>query len=212
METVKALCAQCRKATNHILLQKHDTSGSTADGDIQWWDSHQIVQCAGCDEISFRCTSMCTENYDPYSGDLTKNETLYPERTQGRTPMAGYVDFPHKTKRVYMETLKALSSGMPLLAAIGLRALIESICLEQKTKSKTLAKGIDELAANGLLSQKQAEFLHNHRFMGNVAAHEIEAPKPEHLIAALEIAETLLKTIYILPEIAEQIKPKTKKK
>lgn len=111
-----------------------------------------------------------------------------------------------------METLKALSSGMPLLAAIGLRALIESICLEQKTKSRTLAKGIDELAANGLLSQKQAEFLHNHRFMGNVAAHEIEAPKPEHLIAALEIAETLLKTIYILPEIAEQIKPKTKKK
>lgn len=212
METVKVLCAQCRKVTNHIVLQKHDTSGSTADGDIRWWESHQIVQCAGCDDISFRRTSTCTEDFDPYSGDLTENETLYPERTQGRTPIEGYEDFPHKTKRVYMETLKALSSGMPLLAAIGLRALIESICLEQKTKSRTLAKGIDELAANGLLSQKQAEFLHNHRFMGNVAAHEIEAPKPEHLIAALEIAETLLKTIYILPEIAEQIKPKTKKK
>ena len=212
MATVKVLCIQCRKVTNHIVLQKRDTSGSTQDGDIQWWESHQIVQCAGCDDISFRRTSTCTEDFDPYSGDLTENETLYPERTQGRTPMEGYEDFPHKTKRVYMETLKALSSGMPLLAAIGLRALIESICLEQKTKSRTLAKGIDELAANGLLSQKQAEFLHNHRFMGNVAAHEIEAPKPEHLIAALEIAETLLKTIYILPEIAEQIKPKTKKK
>lgn len=122
--------------------------------------------------------------------------------------MEGYEGFPHKSKRVYRETLKALSSGMPLLAAIGLRALIESICLEQKTKSRTLAKGIDELAANGLLSQRQAQFLHNHRFMGNLAAHEIEAPKPEHLIAALEIAETLLKTIYILPKIAEQIKPK----
>ena len=212
MKTVKALCAQCRKLTNHIVLQTHDTSGSMEDGDIRWWDSHQIIQCAGCDDISFRRISTCTEDFDPYSGDLTENETLYPERTRGRTPMEGYEDFPHKTRRVYVETLKALSSGMPLLAAIGLRAVIESICLEQKTKSKTLAKGIDELAANGLLSQKQAEFLHNHRFMGNVAAHEIEAPKPEHLIAALEIAETLLKTIYILPEIAEQIKPKRKKK
>ncbi len=212
METVKVLCTQCRKVTNHIVLQKHNTNGSTPDGDIHWWESHQIVQCAGCDDISFRRTSSCTENIDPITGDLAENETLYPERAQGRKPIEGYEDFPHKTKRVYLETLKALSSGMPLLAAIGLRALIESICLEQKTKSRTLAKGIDELAANGLLSQKQAEFLHSHRFMGNVAAHEIEAPKPEHLIAALEIAETLLKTIYILPEIAEQIKPKTKKK
>jgi len=71
---------------------------------------------------------------------------------------------------------------------------------------------IDELASVGLLSKKQADFLHSHRFMGNEAAHEIVSPKPEHLIAALDIAETLLKTIYILPEMAEQINKKKKKK
>lgn len=58
----------------------------------------------------------------------------------------------------------------------------------------------------GWLSQKQAETLHMHRFMGNVAAHEIQAPKPQELIAALDIAETLLKTIYILPDMADSIK------
>jgi len=46
----------------------------------------------------------------------------------------------------------------------------------------------------GLLSAKQAEFLHNHRFMGNEAAHEIVAPN-RRLVAAIDIAETLLKTI-----------------
>ena len=60
----------------------------------------------------------------------------------------------------------------------------------------------------GLLSKKQAEFLHNHRFMGNEAAHEMVAPKPEHLVAALDIAETLLKTIYVLPKMADKIKKK----
>ena len=122
--------------------------------------------------------------------------------------MPGHEAFPIKTKRVYLETLEALNGQIPLLAAIGLRALIESICLEQKTKSKNLAGGIDELASMGLLSAKQAEFLHNHRFMGNEAAHEIVAPNPEHLVAAIDIAETLLKTIYILPAMAEQLKLK----
>ena len=205
MAAVKALCGECKKVTNHNVLADHGIGG---DEDIRWWQHYQIIQCMGCDDISFRITSACEEDFDPYTGQLQEAETLYPDRIAGRDPMPGYEEFPVKTKRVYLETLKALNSQIPLLAAIGLRALIESICLEQKTKSKTLAKGIDELAEKGLLSAKQAEFLHNHRFMGNEAAHGIVAPKPEHLVAALDIAETLLKTIYVLPDIADQLKPK----
>ncbi|MCP4640309.1 MAG: DUF4145 domain-containing protein, partial [bacterium] len=145
---------------------------------------------------------------NPCTEELQPNERLYPDRLGGREPMPGHDSLPVKTKRIYLETLKALNVQTPILAAIGLRALIESICLEQKTTATNLAKGIDELAQMGLLSDKQAEFLHNHRFMGNEAAHEIVAPKPEHLIAATDIAETLLKTIYILPDMAEQLKPK----
>lgn len=94
---------------------------------------------------------------------------------------------------------------MPILTAIGLRTLIESICLEQKTKTDILARQIDELSGMGLLSTKQAEYLHSLRFMGNDATHEIIAPPPRHLISALDIAETLLKAIYILPNIAGEL-------
>jgi len=208
MATEKVLCGQCKKVTNHNVVAEHQTSGDAYDGEIQWWTTYQIVQCMGCDDISFRRTSTCTEDYDPQTGKMEESEALFPDRTSGRTPMEDHDLFPIKTQRVYLETLKALNNQTPLLAAIGLRALIESICLEQKTKSKNLAKGIDELAAMGLLSAKQAEFLHNHRFMGNEAAHEIVAPKPEHLVAAIDIAETLLKTIYILPGMADKMKAK----
>ena len=122
--------------------------------------------------------------------------------------MPGHDTFPGKKKRIYIETLKALNSQTPILAAIGLRALIELICLEQKTRATNLVKRIDELAEFRLLSAKQVEFLHNHRFMDNEAVHEIIAPKPEHLVAANDIAETLLKTIYLLPWVAEQKKPR----
>jgi len=208
MSKIKALCVECKKLTNHTILGNHKTSGEEYDGEIQWWESYEIIQCLGCDDISFRKVFACTEDFDPQTGQLEENISLYPDRTSGRNPMSGYEEFPIKTRRIYMETIKALNVATPLLAAIGLRALIESICLAQETKSHNLAKGIDELAKMGLLSEKQADFFHNHRFMGNEAAHEMVAPKPEHLIAALDIAETLLKTIYILPGIADEIKKK----
>lgn len=206
MDKEKVLCGSCKKVTNHVVLAQHSTSGEAHDGDIQWWSTYQIVQCLGCDEISFRNSSTCTEDYDPRTGGMTETVHLYPDSTGGREPMQDYDEFPLRTMRIYLETINALNNKTPILAAIGLRALIESICLEQKTNTRSLAKGIDKLAEMGLLSKKQAEFLHNHRFMGNAAAHEIVAPKPQHLVAALDIAETLLKTIYILPDMANQLK------
>lgn len=206
MGKVTALCNSCERVTNHNVLAEYKNSGDT--GDVQWWATYQIIQCLGCDEISFRIFSSHTEDLDPITGRPNVIIELYPNRTIGQEPINNYEEFPAKTKRIYLETLKALNNQIPLFAAIGLRAIIESICLEQKTKSNNLRGSIDELADLGLLSKKQAEFLHAHRFMGNEAAHEIVAPKPQHLIAALDIAETLLKTIYILPSVAEQLKKK----
>jgi hypothetical protein len=207
---VKVLCSTCKRSTNHDVLFSNDFHDSSEEGDIDFWSSDQVIKCCGCDEVSFRKTSECTEDIDYTTGGLVLTEYLYPNRVEGRLPIKGHESFPIKTRRIYDETLKALNQNAFILSAIGLRALIESICVEQKTKAKTLAKGIDELAASGLLSEKQAEFLHAHRFMGNAAAHEMVAPKATELVGALDIAETLLKTIYILPELADSIKPKAK--
>ncbi|MBW3571125.1 MAG: DUF4145 domain-containing protein [Gemmatimonadetes bacterium] len=204
----KVQCAECQRLTNHDVLAVHRSSGETPDGDIRWWETHQIVQCRGCETVSFRKATTTSEDFDPYTGEPYISENLYPNRTEGREPMIGYEQFPARTRHMYLEVLKALNSSAPILTAIGLRALIESICLEQKTKAKNLAGNIDELADLGYLSEKQAEFLHAHRFMGNDAAHEIRAPQPQDLIAALDVAETLLKTIYILPDVAASITTK----
>jgi hypothetical protein len=106
---------------------------------------------------------------------------------------------------VYAEVLKGLNSGTPILAAIGLRAVIESVCNEHGIQGHNLEKRIDGLADAGMLSRAQADLLHKHRFLGNVAAHEVVAPKPTELVAALDIAETLLKTLYVLPGVADSI-------
>lgn len=198
MKSIKTRCGDCRKVTNHSILADYDYSGSNDDAGIQWWGNYQIVKCGGCGDISFR------HIYDS-SEDMQETEERYPD-PDARKPMDGYISFPKKTRWIYQETLKALSNDMPTLAAIGLRALIESVCKHQNATASNLKKRIDELVVIGLLTKTQADFLHQHRFMGNEAAHEMEAPDSDVLDAALDIAETVLKTIYVLPKKADKIK------
>jgi hypothetical protein len=211
LKKVRVLCRTCKNSTNHEILFSHDLHDSDDENGIQVWVSDQVLRCCGCDEVSFRHTDQCTEDIDYETGALVLNETLYPNRTEGRIAIDGYEEFPARTRRIYQETLKALNQNAFVLAAIGLRAIIESVCVEQSTPGKNLEQRIGELSKSGVLSQKQADFLHAHRFIGNAAAHEMIAPKAVELIAALDIAETLLKTIYILPDVAAQLKPKPKK-
>lgn len=209
----KSYCRECKRGTNHAIVAEHARNGSDDENGIQWWNNFEILECQGCETVSFRHVSTDTESIDYLTGQLDEFIRLYPDMAKTREAIPDSDDFPSLTRRVYLETLTALSGNAPILAAIGIRAIIESICKDLKTGKRNLEQNIDALADLGHLSKKQAEMLHNHRFMGNVAAHEIQPPKPTSLIAALDIVETLLKTIYVLPRMAATIpKPPPKKK
>ena len=204
-DVAKILCVDCSIPTNYEVIEEVKKSHQDDFGSIFWSYDFQVIQCRGCDVISFRQLFWSSDSFSPHTGDEVAVETLYPSRNFWRNPIIGYESFPARTIRVYLEVLTALNNNAPILAAIGLRAIIELICVEQNTTSNNLAGAINELAQVGLLSQNQAAYLHAHRFMGNVAAHEIVASTPQELMAALDIAETLLKTIYILPKVAASI-------
>ena len=104
---------------------------------------------------------------------------------------------PYKVRVIYDEVIDAINAQLAILAAVGLRALIEAICRERGIAGSNLMEMIDGLSEKGVLSANQAKILHSHRFLGNVAAHEIEKARREELFAALEIAESMLKTIYM---------------
>lgn len=198
----KSYCNGCKRETNHEIVAKHEHSDHDEINEISWWNIYEVLECQGCDTVSFRTVHTNTEDIDYETGKLETSIEIFPGPTKGREPIPDSDEFPPLTRRVYLETLAALTSKAPILAAIGIRAIIESVCKDLNTGKRNLEKNIDELANLGHLSTTQAEMLHKHRFMGNVAAHEIQPPKPAHLIVALDIAETLLKTIYVLPKLA----------
>jgi len=116
--------------------------------------------------------------------------------------------------------IDAFNHGLFILCAGGLRACIEGICISEGIKDgpveivkagvkvikrkKDLQGQISGLFEKGLLTKKHAEVLHEHRFLGNEALHELDSPSKSELILAIEIVEHTLENLYELsPKVSD---------
>jgi len=58
---------------------------------------------------------------------------------------------------------------------------VEAICIDRKVSGQDLQKKIDDLVAKGLLAKPQADLLHEERYIGNAALHEILPPAKQEI-------------------------------
>ena len=108
---------------------------------------------------------------------------------------------PPDTNRVYQETLQALNNNSPVLAGIGLRALVETVCMEKNASGKNLLEKIDDLAKQQILTPAGAAILHKIRTLGNTAAHEVNPHSETQLALGMNVIEHMLKDVYILHKL-----------
>ena len=202
---MKTFCHQCGKSTNHTIIAQEKIV-SASDDEYHWGETHYFARCAGCDAFTYAIESWSEDDWDPQTGDMQSTWKTYPRGVSERQPIDDEYELPAKVRAIYREVIGAMNGQLPVLSGIGLRALIEAVCREQGIEGGNLERLIDGLATKGVLSQAQADILHTHRFLGNVAAHEITSAQPRELVAGLEIAENVLRTIYVLPKLSKQVK------
>lgn len=196
-------CQQCDNKTTHKLLHQDEKRESSDDGDIQVHTEYQIIQCLGCKTTSFRSNWTCSEDWycDEYGKqEYINHEELYPSRLAGRKALKQTHHLPNHISNIYRESHKALCSKQPILAATGIRILIEAVCKTELAKGKNLKEKIDHLVTLGLLTKTGAENLHATRLLGNITAHEGKSLPEKNLDIAMDIAENLLMNTYILPK------------
>lgn len=200
---IQVYCGTCKRDTNHVILSKKEMRADP-DSEYWWHQTHHFLQCAGCDTICYAVETTTEDDLHP--GERVESAwKTYPSREGERQPIDRMYALPYKVRVIYDEVIDAINMQLAILSAVGLRALIEAICRERGIAGRNLMEMIDGLSDEGVLSASQAEILHSHRFLGNVAAHEIERARREELLAALEIAESMLKTIYILSKLSDEI-------
>lgn len=200
--TLIAPCSKCKRQTNHLVLASADLTGTwefAGDYEEHWCEEYQVIQCKGCNEGSFRHQFSSSDDDPSHPG----KPTFYPEPASGRTHLRGVNILPEEVRRIYSETLQALNGGQPVLSAIGIRALIETITKEKKAKGRGLLEKIDGLVTLGYLTPAGATILHKIRTLGNVAAHEAKPHPQDQLGLAIDVVENLLQSVYILPKFAQ---------
>ena len=206
---VEIPCTRCSGKTTHKVLTSVDVRGEETDGpySIQWCDDYQILECAGCNTKSFRNVSSNSEDYYQISEteyDYQQLELLYPSRIEGRKNLEEEEHYlPNKVRGIYKETITALSNNSPILAGIGLRALIETICKDNDAVGRNLLLKIDDLVAKKILTPAGSQILHKIRSLGNDAAHEVKPHNEKQLGLAMDVVEHVLNDVYILPTKVE---------
>ncbi len=209
-QVIKIKCTECGGGDrNHLVLK--DYSYNDSDEHVSYGGTYQICQCQGCESIRFRKSTWHSEDFDYDSdGNMEPNYdvAIYPDESDHKHYSAFnfVIELPEEIGPIYEETVKAINMGVNILAGGGLRAIVEAICKEKAVGGVNLKDKIDNLKKKDFLTQAQADLLHEERYIGNKALHEITAPSSRDLRDGLDIIESMLKTIYVLPEKAESLR------
>jgi hypothetical protein len=156
--------------------------------------------CQGCSTPTLQeaCTAKAFVSDDGTQVAWTYD--FYPRRLKGgwhRRPFS----MPLKLGITYREVVESFNAGLVTLCSIGLRALLEGICIDMGVTDEVawgLGEKIDKLGEYGHVPSAIAQSLKSFKFIGDSAAHELDVPEPEVLKLAIEVMEELLTFLYSL--------------
>lgn len=196
----KYYCRNCKGLRHHKTVAEKRTRGAEDFDYFQWKDDYFIIECKGCETVSFLKIFGNTEMVacdDEGNIDYVDKITLYPFYIEHGREIENDYYLPKEINTIYQETLSAFKADAYILTAGGFRAIIEATCNHLKIKKDNLSKRIDLLYGKGILSLNESKRLHSIRFLGNDALHEMETPKKDQLLILLEIVNHLLENIFI---------------
>ena len=189
IDELKVDCRECLRPTKHNLVHSVEVK------ELEWNEKYQIVQCMGCESLSFRRITFKNNQ----SNDKEEIH-LYPSRIKGRQKLQ-LESIPPTIAQIYEEIHLAISNRLLIVATTGMRTLIELVCNDLNSTAGNLKGKIDDLVRRQLLTPKNANNLHKLRDFGNDAAHEANIQSENTLNRCIDIIEHLLKDIYS-PEIS----------
>ena len=199
-KTLKSRCISCGGERYHRVIHKYDSSHNEF--------THELIECSGCGSVSYRKTII---GNSAEGVDEILFEEIHPtDRNGHRNP----IDFkycsvvPSNVAQLYGETISCVNEQNRILAVAGMRAIVEAICLSDGLTNGNLVSKINGLHGKGRITKQQADALHEIRFFGNSALHEINAPKDDELILALELIEAMIDHLFIAPTTAKLLKQK----
>lgn len=213
-KTINTHCNDCSRTTNHNVLfyKRVTTVDDLFRKNSPFYKSHKdymTVQCCGCNELSFLIRHLDSSTSGIYNGSDYFDENFPSNEFDLDAAVLTEEELevlPKIIQQLYVEVEGAFLEESEILAGVGLRMLVEAICLEQKIPGSNLATQIPNLHTAGLISANEIPILDKLRKIGNISVHEIKGFSIDKLQYALDIINHVLKSIYVLPKINKRLK------
>lgn len=135
----------------------------------------------------------------------------FDERTQRQKPeWHEMLDSEYRT--LLDEVYLALANEMRALPAMGLRTVIDMICIKLDCDGGSFDKNLNKLLNDKHISKHEKDILAIAIDVGSASAHRGHFPTKEDLNTLLDIVEHQLKGIYVLPQKSQKLKDGTPKR
>lgn len=196
---VLTYCSECDGDKNHKKL-----FSKTAKGYSKGTEEFSVVECMGCNSISFlqiiKQSKRSKAIHFNYPDDGNANPGYYNFLSERHVAI-----FPKTIRKLYDELIPAFEAGSTILLGMGLRALVEAICIDQSITGSNLLKKIEKLHHEGHISKSELPILDKLRIIGNDSAHKMKSLSMYKLELATGIVNHVLTSIYILPVINKKL-------
>jgi hypothetical protein len=198
-ELKKIHCNTCKRETNHELLATHNCDYDYEDGG--WYEKtrYGFWVCKGCDTASLEDRYTHSGMHD-YDGNEIYDFTYFPERNSSYLHIAKkFVHINKKLNAVYLEIIKAHNQGLEIISAIGIRALLEGICVEEGIDDNIaygLNKKIKKLQEKNNIPENIIDGLNSLKFIGDSAAHRLDSSNNNSIMLSIDLLEALLIHLY----------------
>lgn len=214
MTTTKAHCNNCGGERNHEVLYTEKSSWSDDESGVSGSDKYETLKCMGCENIKLRHVSWFSE-YD----DSTTN--YFPPaifRPQPQWFKDLWLELPVDDEFVeplLKEIYVSLQNNLPRLAAMGVRALIETVMIAKSGDHGSFSKNITEFEKAGYVSRIQRERIEAILEAGHAAIHRSFKPSTQDVVTLLDITEHIIETVYLheskIKELKKRVPPKSTK-
>ena len=186
-------CNSCGQETKHELVHrhliKHDVEtyyaelGTAVTGEIWSAVRHELYECRGCEEVTFRRSELFSETLP----DCVM--TFHPPRVSRKLPDWLHDIDDKDTKQLLEEVYAALHADSRRLAMMGCRAILDRVLVRAVGDVGGFEEKLRRMAKERLLSETHQGILSAAIDAGSASAHRGYSPDPtvlEHVVAIVE--------------------------
>ena len=140
----------------------------------------------------------CALQWDSQGNDIY-TYAQYPERTIKKRDIKHFQHIDSKLNDAYKEIIRAHRQGLEIVSAMGVRALLEGICVSEgidDDKAWGLNKKIDALQSSNKIPSSIVDGLKGIKFIGDDAAHRLAPSGKNSIDLSIDLLEALLTHLY----------------